>query len=151
MLSAECPVHGAECSVLCEVRFELTKFSMSDNKSYIELEVWKKSRELVKEIYVLTQLFPKEELYSLSSQIRRASISIPSNIAEGIGRNFSRETLQFLHISRGSVYEVETQVYLAFDLGYISQEQLDKVLLKIEECRRLLHGFINFYKNKTTS
>jgi len=122
---------------------------MPDNKSYTQLEVWKKSRELVKEIYILTQLFPKEELYSLTSQIRRASISIPSNIAEGIGRNFNKETLQFLHFSRGSIYEVETQVYLAFDLGYITQEQLNNILLKIEECRRLLHGFISYYKNKT--
>ena len=122
---------------------------MPDNKSYTQLEVWKKSRELVKEIYILTQLFPKEELYSLTSQIRRASISIPSNIAEGIGRNFNKETLQFLHFSRGSIYEVETQVYLALDLGYNTQEQLNNILLKIEECRRLLHGFISYYKNKT--
>ena len=122
---------------------------MSDNKSYTQLEVWKKSRELSKEIYILTQLFPKEELYSLTSQIRRASISIPSNIAEGIGRNSNKETLQFLHFSRGSIYEVETQVYLAFDLGYITQDHLNNILLKIEECRRLLHGFINYHKNKT--
>jgi len=96
-------------------------------------------------------LFPKEELYSLTSQIRRASISIPSNIAEGIGRNSNKETLQFLHISRGSVYEVETQIYLAFDLGYISVEQLNDILRTIEECRKILHGFISYYKNKTTS
>lgn len=124
---------------------------MSDDKSYTLLEVWKKSRELVKEIYILTQLFPKEELYSLTSQIRRASISILSNIAEGIGRNSNKETLQFLHFSRGSIYEVETQVYLAFDLGYITQDHLNKILLKIEECRRLLHGFINYHKNKTST
>lgn len=124
---------------------------MSDNKSYTQLEVWKKSRELVKEIYILTYLFPKEEIYTLSSQIRRASISIPSNIAEGIGRNFPKETLQFLHISRGSIYEVETQVYLAFDLGYINKDQLNSVLLKIEECRRLLNGLLNYYKNKSST
>jgi len=70
---------------------------------------------------------------------------------KGIGRNYTKETLQFLNISRGSIYEVETQVFLAFDLGYIAHEQLDKVLLKIEECRRLLHGFINYFKNKTIS
>lgn len=124
---------------------------MADNKSYTQLELWKKSRELVKDVYVLTRFFPKEELYSLTSQIRRSAISIPSNVAEGIGRNFSKETLQFLHISKGSVYELETQVYLAFDLGYITQDQLNDMLLKIEECRRLLHGFINYYENKSSS
>ncbi len=124
---------------------------MPENKSYTQLEVWKKARELVKEIYVLTQSFPKEELYSLSSQIRRASISIPSNIAEGIGRNYNKETIQFLHFAKGSVYEVETQVYLAYDLNYISLDQLNTMLSKIEECRRLLYGFIIYYNNKSTN
>jgi len=121
---------------------------MSENKSYTELEVWKKSRELVKEVYVLTKGFPPEEIYSLTSQLRRAVISIPSNIAEGVARSHYKETLQFLHIARGSVYEVETQIYLAFDLDYIDKNQLEITLKKIEESRKLLNGFINYYKNK---
>jgi len=105
---------------------------VTDNKPYTELETWKKARGLVKHIYLCTQSFPKEELYSLTSQIRRASISVPSNIAEGIGRNFDKETLQFLHISRGSLYEVETQIYLAYDLNYIRLEVLNDSLTKID-------------------
>lgn len=121
---------------------------MAVNKSYTELEAWKKARGLVKHIYFSTQSFPKEELYGLTSQIRRATISIPSNIAEGIGRNFDKETLQFLHIAKGSLYEVETQIYLAYDLNYVSTEILNDSLARIEECRRLLIGLINYYKKK---
>ena len=124
---------------------------MADNKSYTELEAWKKARGLVKQIYLNTQLFPKEELYALTSQIRRAAISVPSNIAEGIGRNFDKETLQFLQIAKGSLYEVETQMYLAFDLKYVSLEVLNDSLAKIEESRRLLIGLINYYKRKASN
>ena len=122
---------------------------MADNKSYTELEAWRKARGLIKHIYLYTQSFPKEELYSLTSQIRRASISVPSNIAEGIGRNYDKETLQFLHIAKGSLYEVETQIYLAYDLNYVNLEILNDSLTKIEECRKLLIGLINYYKKKT--
>jgi four helix bundle protein len=121
---------------------------MTENKSYTELEVWKKARGLVKHIYIITQSFPKEELYTLTSQIRRASISIPSNIAEGIGRNFDKETMQFLHIAKGSLYEVETQIYLSFDLNYINNDILNDSLAKIGECRKLLIGLINYYRKK---
>ena len=124
---------------------------MADNKSYTELEAWRKARGLVKHIYLYTQSIPKEELYSLTSQIRRASISVPSNIAEGIGRNFDKETLQFLHIAKGSLYEVETQIYLAYDLNYVNLEILNDSLAKIEECRKLLIGLINYYKKKTSN
>ncbi|HEX7411479.1 MAG TPA: four helix bundle protein [Bacteroidales bacterium] len=123
---------------------------MPENKPYTELEVWKKSRELVKDIYVMALEFPKEEIYSLTSQIRRAVISIPSNIAKGVARNHDKETHQFLYIARGSMYEVETQVYLADDLDYIDKNQLEVKLRKIEACRKLFQGFINYYKNKIT-
>ena len=86
---------------------------MSDNKPYTQLEVWKKARGLVMEIYILTNSFPKEEVYSLTNQIRRAATSIPSNITEGVARNCPKETLQFLHIAKGSLYETETQIYVA--------------------------------------
>jgi four helix bundle protein len=124
---------------------------MVENKSYTELEAWKKARRLVKEIYLNTQSFPKEELYALTSQIRRASISVPSNIAEGIGRNHDKETIQFLYIAKGSLYEVETQMYLSFDLNYLSLENLNDILMKIEECRKLLIGLINYYKKKSAN
>ena len=119
-------------------------------KSYTELEVWQKARELVKSIYSTTSKLPKEELFGLTNQMRRAAISIPSNIAEGCGRNLSKETAHFLPIARGSLYEMETQLYLSFDLNYINQEDFDQNLKKIVECRKLLSGFISYYKNKST-
>ena len=123
---------------------------MKDNKSYTSLDVWKHSRELVKQIYMLTSKFPKEEIYSLTSQLKRAAISVPSNIAEGVARNFQKETLQFLHISKGSLYELETQLYLSFDIGYLSEEELTITLDHLETCKKLVAGFINYYRNKTS-
>jgi len=113
---------------------------------YTELDVWKYARKLVKEVYLLTNNFPKEELYALTNQIRRSSISVPSNIAEGIGRQSNKETIHFLFIAKGSLQEVETQLYLSFDLDYISEEQLKSILEKITSNKKLLNGFINYYK-----
>jgi four helix bundle protein len=121
---------------------------MKENKSFTNLNVWISSRELVKQLYLLTKEFPKEEIYSLTSQMRRAAISIPSNIAEGVARNHEKETVQFLHISKGSIYELETQLYLSYDIGYINEEQLSIILNKIEDCKKLVSGFINYYRNK---
>jgi len=121
---------------------------MKDNKSYTNLNVWISSRELVKQLYLFTKDFPKEEVYALTSQMRRAVISIPSNIAEGVARNHDKETIQFLHISKGSIYELETQLYLSYDIGYLNEDQLSLILNKIEECKKLISGFINYYRNK---
>ncbi|MCP4176860.1 MAG: four helix bundle protein [bacterium] len=115
---------------------------------YIELDVWKEARILVNCIYNLTKEFPKEEIYGLTSQINRAAISLQSNIAEGCGRNHSKDTLQFLYIARGSLYELKTQLYLAYDQCYIISKSLDKILSKIIQCKKLLNGFINYYKSK---
>jgi four helix bundle protein len=86
-----------------------------EKAAYTDLEVWKTSRELVNWIYSSTKLFPKEEMYGLTQQMRRCAVSIPSNIAEGCGRNHPKDSIQFFHIARGSVYELETQLYLSFD------------------------------------
>lgn len=75
---------------------------------YKNLEVWKKSMQLVKEVYTITVVFPKQEAYGLTSQTRRAAVSVPANIAEGCGRLFKKDTRQFLHVARGSLYELET-------------------------------------------
>lgn len=115
-------------------------------RSYTELEVWKYSRELVKQVYLLTKSFPMEELYALTSQIRRSSISVPSNIAEGIGRQSNKETIHFLYIAKGSLQEVETQLYLSYDLEYISEKELKEILEKVISNKKLLNGFINYYK-----
>lgn len=112
---------------------------------YIELDVWKESRELVKLVYDLTKVFPKEEIYGLTNQIRRCSCSIPSKIAEGCGRKTPNDTIRFLHIARGSLYELETQLYLSFDQEYLNQKELDLILSQIVLCKKLLNGFINYY------
>jgi len=115
---------------------------------YKELEVWKESKELVKLIYKITESFPKSEQFGLTNQIRRGAVSIPSNIAEGIGRNHVKDTIQFLYVSRGSIYELETQIILAFELSLISNEDYNKTVEKIHLCMKLISGFINYYENK---
>ena len=84
------------------------------DRSYTELSVWLHSRKLTKRVYELTRQFPKDELFGLTNQLRRAAVSIPSNIAEGCGRQHTRDTLQFLFIARGSLFEVETQLLPRF-------------------------------------
>lgn len=115
-------------------------------KSYIELDVWIEARKLVRLVYQITNGFPKEEVYGITNQIRRCSVSVPSNIAEGCGRQTSKDIIRFLYISRGSLYELETQLYLSNDLNFISTEKLNNVLSQIETCKKLLNGFINYYK-----
>lgn len=111
-----------------------------------ELEVWKRSINLVKMVYEITKAFPKEEIYSLVSQIRRSVISIPSNIAEGCGRNSDKELTQFLYISLGSLAELETQIIISRDLGYIKDEGI--VLIEIENIRKMLIGLIKYLRSK---
>ena len=113
---------------------------------YKKLEAWKKSMLLVKEIYVLTKSFPKEELYGLTSKTKRAAVSVPCNIAEGSGRNYKKDTIQFLHISRGSLYEVETLLNIAVMVEVISEEKFTPVSLLIEECLKILNGLISYYE-----
>ena len=115
-------------------------------KSYIELDVWVEARKLVNQVYILTNDFPKEEFYGITNQIRRCSVSIPSNIAEGCGRQTPKDIIRFLYISRGSLYELETQLFLSKDLKFISEEKFKKILIQIETCKKLLNGFINYYK-----
>ena len=113
---------------------------------YKKLEAWKKSMLLVKEIYVLTKSFPKEELYGLTSQTKRAAVSVPCNIAEGSGRNYKKDTIQFLHISRGSLYEVETLLNIAVMVEVITEEKFTPISLLIEECLKILNGLISYYE-----
>lgn len=115
---------------------------------YKELEVWKESKELVNLIYKITESFPSTEQFGLTNQIRRSAVSIPSNIAEGIGRNHVKDTIQFLYVSRGSIYELETQIILAFELSFISNEDYNNTIEKIHLCMKLISGFINYYENK---
>jgi four helix bundle protein len=80
--------------------------------------------------------------------MRRCAVSIPSNIAEGYGRQFKKETIQFLHIARGSLFELETQLFIASDLSYIDEECLEKLLMQLDDCKKLLNGLIKYFENK---
>lgn len=122
--------------------------AMENGKSYTELNTWKESRALVRLIYELADHFPKEELYGISLQIKRSAISVPSNIAEGVGRQTPKDSIRFFYISRGSLYELETQLYLSFDLNFISEIELKSTLEQITIVNKLLAGFINHYKKK---
>ena len=108
--------------------------------SYRDLIVWQKSMLLVKEIYLQTKNFPKEELYGLTSQIRRCAISVPSNIAEGKGRNTDKEFIRFLQISLGSVYEFQTQLELSSQLNYIND--IDNLLNLSIEIEKMINTLI---------
>lgn len=110
--------------------------------NYKELKVWQKARELVKFIYELTNKYPKEEIYTLTSQIRRAVISIPSNIAEGAGHFSNKQFSRFLEIAYASSCELDTQVILSFDLNFINQDELKNSGLYIDEVQKMLSGLI---------
>lgn len=116
-------------------------------KDYKELEVWKKAYRLVLEIYRATDKFPKTELYGLTSQMRRASVSVPSNIAEGYRRGHRAEYLQFLSMAMGSAAELETQWMLTKDLGYITEAVYAPVYFSIEEVIKMIAGLINSLKS----
>lgn len=109
---------------------------------YKELTVWKKSMELVKEIYTLTKKLPKEEMYGLSDQMRRAAVSIPSNIAEGNGRKTDVEYARFLNISRGSECELETQLYICVMLNYLTENETEKAFELLSEIGKMLNTLI---------
>ena len=110
-------------------------------RKHHDLKVWQEAMTLVNEIYAATASFPKEELYALTSQMRRAAISVPSNIAEGAARKGNREFLHFLSFARGSLSELETQVILARNLGYL--ENNESLLERIEGIFALVGGLIN--------
>jgi four helix bundle protein len=103
--------------------------------------MWQKGIEIVKDIYSLTKRFPKEELYGLTSQMRRSSISIPSNIAEGFKRSHNKEYKQFLNITLGSLAELETQLIIAKELGYIKDVDLDYIAEKIDHESKMVSSY----------
>lgn len=114
---------------------------MEYNTAYKSLNVYRKANELVLEIYKLTRRFPKEELFGLTSQMRRSAISVPANIVEGYGRRTKKDTLQFLYIARGSLNELENYVDLALALNYISENEHDRITNIRSDVGRLLFGF----------
>lgn len=112
-------------------------------KSYRELIVWQKAMDMVAEVYKATEGFPREEIYGLTSQIRRAAVSVPSNIAEGQGRKSTNEFLHHLSIARGSLMEVETQLLLAARLSYLKPTDVAPFMERTSEIGRLLNGLYN--------
>lgn len=117
-------------------------------RTHKDLDAWKLSVELVVLIYQLTSTFPKEEVFGLTNQIRRAAVSIPSNIAEGAARNSNKELIQFLHISLGSQQELDTQLLIAKKLEYLTDDQYNEINIKIETVGKLLNGLIKYLKTK---
>ncbi len=120
-------------------------------RDYRDLIVWQKAMDLVEMVYRMSGSFPSNELYALTSQIRRAAVSIPSNIAEGQGRSTTRDFLHFLAVANGSLKEVETQTLIAQRLGYIDQSGSSKVLALAAEVGRLLSGLRKSLQAKQTT
>lgn len=106
-------------------------------RSFKDLRIWQKGIELVNDIYKITRNFPKEEIYGLSSQMRRSAISIPSNIAEGFRRYYDKEYKQFLRIALGSSAELETQLIISESLTYVTSKELQAIIVKIEELGKM--------------
>ena len=111
-----------------------------DNFAFENLHAYQHSREIVKQVYILLRKFPKEEQFALSDQLRRAVVSVPSNIAEGIGRISNKERVHFIEISYGSLMEVLCQLTLASDLGYISESDLSEIRSQIAIAAKLISG-----------
>ncbi|MCX5769207.1 MAG: four helix bundle protein [Candidatus Hydrogenedentes bacterium] len=116
-------------------------------KTFRDLLVWQKAMVLVTELYQRTQTFPKDETYGLVSQIRRCAVSIPSNMAEGFGRRATNDYLRFLQISMGSLFELETQIEIARNLGYVSQAEFDTFDNHCREIERMLGALIRSVKD----
>ena len=110
--------------------------------SYKDLVAWQLAMSLAKRVYGATKLFPKDEQYGLVAQLRRAGVSVPSNIAEGYGRGTRRDYVCYLRTARASLYEIETQVLLALALEYLTPKQAESLLADITECSRTLQGLI---------
>jgi four helix bundle protein len=118
------------------------------NRGHKKLDVWSESIALATHIYQVTEKFPKTEIYGLTSQMRRAVVSIPSNIAEGAARASSKEFNQFLYIAGGSLSELDTQIEIAHKLLFLTDEQKQEINIKIESISKKLAGLINHVKRK---
>ena len=116
-------------------------------KSFIDLNTWKEGHKLVLEIYKITKTFPKDEQFGLTNQLRRAAVSFTSNIAEGFSRNSYKEKLQFYSMALGSLTEIQNQLLVAKDIGYITREEFDKIAKQTITINKITNGLIK--KSKT--
>ena len=117
-------------------------------QDFKKLDVWLFARKLANSIYTVTKEFPNSEQFGLKNQMRRYAVSVTSNIAEGCGRNTPKGTLFFLYIPRGSLFESETQLYIAFDQNYIDETFFSTIDEEIQTSKKLLNGFINYFKKQ---
>ena len=124
---------------------------MSTIKSFEELIIWQESREFANNIYKLTKNFPQEELYGLTSQVRRAAISIMSNIAEGFDRRTTKEFISFLIIARASLSEVQNDLYISLDLNYINKESFKNTYNHAQKIAKLINGLITYLRSQSES
>ena len=124
---------------------------MSTVKSFEELIIWQESRKFANNVYKLTKEFPQEELYSLTSQMRRAAVSVMSNIAEGFDRRATKEFISFLVIARASISEVQNDLYLSLDLNYINNEDFKTYYNHAQKIGKLINGLITYLKSQTKS
>ena len=113
-----------------------------------KLLIWQKSMLLVTKIYTTTSKFPKEEIFGITSQIRRCAVSVPSNIAEGFGRDSDKEYLRYLNISMGSLFEMQTQIEIIKNIGYLTEEEFNTIYEDSREIERMLVSFMNKIKER---
>lgn len=121
---------------------------MKEERAHRKLDVWKKSLEFAKDIYEVTKKYPQSEIYGLISQIKRAVVSIPSNIAEGAARKGKKEFLQFINVAQGSISELDTQLELSLMLEYISKDQYDKLMHDLKTISKMLFGLSRSLREK---
>jgi len=115
---------------------------------YKDLDVYRKSIDFVVDIYKITESFPESEKFGLTSQLRRAAVSLPSNLAEGSGRNGKKELINFLHIARGSLFEIGTQLEISQRLGFVSQDDYDKLEERRATIQRMINALISSLRKK---
>ncbi len=115
---------------------------------YRKLDIWKRGIEILKQVYKVSAKFPDEEKFGLTSQIRRAVVSILSNIAEGAGRSSNAQFVNFLSFSKGSAFEVEGQMVVAYEFNYISEDELSQILKEIDHYSRMNQRLQNYFKNQ---
>ena len=121
---------------------------MAQIRTYRDLVVWQKSMVLVTEVYKLSKSFPKDEVYGLTSQMRRCTVSIPSNIAEGYGRNSTSDYVRFLRVATGSLYELQTQLEISFNLRYLNEVVFERMYESSREVERMLSSLIRKVSTK---
>lgn len=116
---------------------------MEKIRNFKDLKIWQKGIEIVKDVYAMTKEFPREEMYGITSQMRRSAVSIPANVAEGFKRFHGKEYSQFLHIALGSVAELETHLIISKELGFIKDEQLAEISEKLDHISKMVSSLLN--------